>query len=1198
MAEEHAKQPIAIVGMACRFPGAPDLNAYWTLLCQGIDAITEVPHSRWNREHFYDPDPGKPFKTNTRWGGFIQDADLFDPAFFGISHREATCMTADQRLLLELSWVAMEDAGLIPSQTAGQNIGVFIGTNSEDYAAMLGSENSAEHCNEPYLAIGTSRAIIANRLSYFYDWNGPSFVVDTACSASLLATHLACQSLWKGEASLALAGGVQLHLRPALYISFTKGGFMAPDGRCKAFDACANGYVRSEGVGMVLLKPLSQSIADGDRIYALIRGSAVNHNGRSNGLTAPNPLAQESLLRAAYQDAGISPGQVQYIEAHGTGTQLGDYMELEVLQSVLAEGRRPGVGCKVGSVKTNIGHAEAAAGIAGLIKVALSLQHRQIPPHLHFETPNPRIKFETLPLQVPTQLEPWPQVQSGQSLLAGVSSFGFGGANVHVVLGGTPDSPHADLGQEQISERSQHLLALSARDSKALVELAERYRLYLEKGPQVSLADLCFSTNTGRSKFSDRLAIRGATLTEVQACLDAFLVGHSHDRYHTGTATGKAPKIAFRFGAAGHQYPGMARQLFETQPTFRKTLERCEQLIHSWEGYSLLEVLYGAKSDRLKQHQYAQPILFALEYGLAQLWISWGIQPHILSGEWGGEYVAACVAGVFSVEDGLKLVVQRGKLSQILSEEAGIDPVQRSQLKPLTVEFEQIARQVNYSSPRFKLISGLTGERVTAAIATPEYWCERLPVLASCSGAKETLKETADQPSYDIWLECGPPTVLQGTGEQGSSGDVGVRLFSLKPGQEDWQSILTSLGELYVRGVAIDWQSFDRDYPYRRKVQLPTYPFQRKSYWVKENFACQNLAVSTQEVSDDAVSRNQNISPTVGQRLRSKISLPELTPVTAGSGSQTQQKVKRQLQPLTDSLTSQSPHLSATEADEPEPHSSKQTVLLNNDSVTNNIVSVKQIKQWLKQELAKVLYETVESIHEDKNFVDLGLDSITGVEFVSKINQRFSLEPRAVEIYDYSTLNKISDYIAQHLSKKSVHTGLLDDFGSDQLIQSSSIVNPNSENAAAIKQWLKQELALVLYEDISNLDVEKKFTDLGLDSITGVELISKINQQFGLALKVIQIYDYPTLATLAEYIAQLTSSHIHKNSIGLNHVSSTKLQPQRSKLSSQVIWDELPSLEAKLYPILEKVVNQELNPEEAQKLISELKLELILGDAG
>lgn len=433
MAKQYKKEPIAIIGMACKFPGANNLESYWNLLaCRG-DAISKIPASRFKVDDYYDPDPSKLGKMSTQWGGFLAEPDMFDPGFFGISPREAAIMTADQRLVLEMAWTALNDAGIPVKNTTGQYIGVFVGTNSDDYAARL------EACvaDEPHLVTGTSRAVIANRISYLYDWNGPSLTVDTACSSSLVATHLACNSLWRGESSLALAGGVQLHLRPELYISFTKGGFMAPDGRCKAFDASADGYVRSEGVGMVVLKPLSLAIEDGNAIYAVIQGSAVNHNGRSNGLTAPNPLLQESLMRAAYQDAGISPGQVQYIEAHGTGTSLGDYMELEALQTVLAEGRPEGRGCKVGSVKTNIGHAEGAAGIAGLIKTALALKNQQIPPNLHFNTPNPRINFEKLPLQVPQELEPWPAVDGPR--LAGVSSFGFGGTNAHLVLKQAPD---------------------------------------------------------------------------------------------------------------------------------------------------------------------------------------------------------------------------------------------------------------------------------------------------------------------------------------------------------------------------------------------------------------------------------------------------------------------------------------------------------------------------------------------------------------------------------------------------------------------------------------------------------------------------------------------------------------------------------------------------------------------------------------
>ena len=400
-----AGEPIAIIGIGCRFPGASDPAAFWRLLRDGADAIREVPADRWDQHAFYDPDPATPGKMNTRWGGFLEQVDQFDPHFFGISPREAARMDPQQRLLLEVAWEALEDAGQVPERSPAPGRACSSASRPTTTAGCSGTISTAI---DAYAGTGNALSIAANRISYLLDFRGPSLAVDTACSSSLVAVHLACQSLRNGESTLALAGGVNLILSPAIAINFTKAGVMAPDGRCKAFDARANGYVRGEGAGVVVLKPLSQALADGDPIYAVIRGSAVNQDGRTNGLTAPNPQAQEAVLREAYRQPASRPATFDYVEAHGTGTLLG---RSDRGQGPGRGARRrppPGRPCAIGSVKTNIGHLEAAAGIAGLIKVALSLRHRAIPPSLHFHNPNPHIPFDELPLRVQTALEPWP----------------------------------------------------------------------------------------------------------------------------------------------------------------------------------------------------------------------------------------------------------------------------------------------------------------------------------------------------------------------------------------------------------------------------------------------------------------------------------------------------------------------------------------------------------------------------------------------------------------------------------------------------------------------------------------------------------------------------------------------------------------------------------------------------------------------
>ena len=422
-------EPIAVIGIGCRFPGAKDPQAFWELIRDGKDGVSQVPESRWDIDSFYDRDPSQPGKANTKWGGFLEDIDQFDPQFFGIAPREAVTIDPQQRLLLEVAWETLEDAGKIPENLRGSKTGVFIGIGTHDYSIMMWQQP----VNEPYATTGTGNCIAANRISYIFDFKGPSLAVDTACSSSLVAVHLACQSIWTGESTQALAGGVNMLLLPTIMVGFSKGGFMSSKGRCQSFDADADGYVRGEGAGLILLKPLSQAKADGDNIYGVILSSAVNQDGYSNGMAAPNPKAQEAVLREAYHRGNIDPSQVDYIEAHGTGTKVGDPIEIKALGAVLSENRQLEDKCLLGSVKTNIGHTETAAGIAGIIKVALAFKHQQIPPSLHFNTPNPAIDFDSARLEVVRELTPW---LKDKPMIAGVNSFGFGGTNAHIVMSG------------------------------------------------------------------------------------------------------------------------------------------------------------------------------------------------------------------------------------------------------------------------------------------------------------------------------------------------------------------------------------------------------------------------------------------------------------------------------------------------------------------------------------------------------------------------------------------------------------------------------------------------------------------------------------------------------------------------------------------------------------------------------------------
>ena len=644
-----AHEPIAIVGIGCRFPGAPGPAEYWALLRDGIDAVTEVPASRWDARAFYHGDPSVPGKTHSKWGGFLDQIDGFDPLFFGISPREAAHVDPQQRLLLEVSWEALEDAGIPVSSLAGSDTGVFVGITTDDYGKLSWAR---PRDIDAFSATGTLSCIAANRISYVLDLRGPSMSIDTACSASLVAVHQACQSLWSGETTVAIAGGVNLILSPENTISQTKLGALAADGRCKAFDARADGFVRGEGAGIVVLKRLSRALADGDRIHALVRGTAVTQDGRSNGLTAPNPEAQKAVLREAYRHAGVSPGEVQAVEAHGSGTPLGDPIEARALGEVLAESRPPGDRCVLGSVKTNIGHLESAAGVAGLIKMTLALSRGEIPRSLHYTAPNPEIPFEAIPLRVATAHEAWPE-RAGERL-AGVSSFGMGGTNAHVVLSSAPPVGTRDPGVEP----GPLVLPLSARSAKALRVRAGQLRTALAT---LQAADVVHVAGQRSEHHEHRAAVVGSTSGELAEALRAIERGEATRLASTGTRpAGGAPALCFVFSGHGSQHAGMGRELFATQPAFERAIRRCDEALAPHLGWSITDAV--AREAEVERFDRAQPMIFAMQVALAAVWESRGVVPDVVVGHSVGEIAAAFVAGALSLDDAAAVVALRCKL--------------------------------------------------------------------------------------------------------------------------------------------------------------------------------------------------------------------------------------------------------------------------------------------------------------------------------------------------------------------------------------------------------------------------------------------------------------------------------------------------------------------------------------------------------
>jgi len=954
-----SREPIAVVGMSCRLPGgANNPQQFWELLKKGHDAIIEIPSERWHVDDYFDANPDIAGKMYTRCGGFIinQDIKTFDANFFKISPQEAMALDPQQRLLLEVSWEAFENGGIAADELKNQSVGVYLGISTDDYKyAHLWSEDLERI--DAYSAQGSMYSSAAGRLSYIFGLQGPNLSVDTACSSSFVALHLACQSLKNHECEMALVAGVNNLITPNLYIYFSKLRALSPDGKCKTFDASADGYGRGEGCGVLVLKRLSDAQRDGNNILALIRGSALNQDGASSSFIAPNGVAQQQVIRKALQNAGISPDEVSYIEAHGTGTALGDPIEVGALGQVYGKKPQKEAPLIVGSVKANIGHLEAAAGVAGLIKTILALNHETIPPQKHFHHPNPHIPWDELPIQIPTALIPWSREKEGKPRIAGISSFGFSGTNAHILVQEAPlhDPKHLQTSSLPV-ERSCHILTLSAKTQPALEALIANYVAFFEQSNStITLQDICYTANVGRTHFPHRLSIIGESKAEIQKHLTDYQQGDSSQTFcQSGTLKNVKPKMVFLFTGQGSQYLSMGLQLYETQPTFRKTLDRCDEILRDYLEKPLLEVLYPRNAERQGQHSqpevendekngylddtiYTQPALFALEYALAQLWQSWGIKPAYVMGHSVGEYVAACVAGVFSLEDGLKLIAERARLMSALPRDGEMMTVFASEtqvaraiqsdtqhvsiaaingpenivisgqheaiatlkaalesqgiktkpllvshafhsplIEPMLPTFSQIVEEVTFSSPEIPLISNLTGELATAEITTPAYWCRHVTHPVKFAASMATLY----QQGCEVFIEIGPKPTLLSIGRQSLPEEVGVWLPSLRQGMDDWQQILQSLGELYVRGASINWVGFDQDYQ-RRRVALPTYPFQRQRYWLEPAAHPKKLTSALHETKLHPLLDKKIYSPLRQETLFETYFHPEVLPFLA-----------------------------------------------------------------------------------------------------------------------------------------------------------------------------------------------------------------------------------------------------------------------------------------------------------------------------
>lgn len=878
-------EPIAVIGMACRLPGGASApEKLWEFLKAGGDAAGPVPPSRWEASRFYDPSPDAPGATHANQANFLAEpVDEFDAPFFGVPAKEAVGMDPQQRLLLEVSWEAMEDAGVDPAALKGSQTGVYVGVSSDDYAQAHRHSGLLERI-DGYSLTGTCFAPAAGRLSYTYGFEGPALAVDTACSSSLVAVHLAVQGLRNREADMALAAGVNLILSPIFHIASTKLGTISPDGRCKTFDADANGYGRGEGCGVVVLKRLSDAVAAGDRILGLIRGSAVNQDGRSNGLTAPNGLAQEKVIRRALRNAGIAPEEIGYIEVHGTGTALGDPIEVEAIGRIMQPCRTKENPVLLSSLKGAIGHLEAAAGVAGLIKVLLCFRNGSIPPHRKLHERSPHIPWDEYPIALPMALTPWPR--NGAPRRAGVSSFGFSGTNAHIVI---EEAPAQATESAPAAAPAVQTLPISARNPEALRELAERWVKRLAE-PGGSWAEICATAGAGRSHFSHRLAVTASSAGECGEALRKFLAGEKERRAASSGGAAGRPKIAFLFTGQGSQYVGMGRELYTQRPAFREAIEACDAALREPLGRSLIDLLYapGAEEEVLRQTGFTQPAIFAVEYALFRLWESWGVEPDLVCGHSIGEYVAACAAGTLDLEDALKLVAARGRLMQALpaggamaalaateaeaaaliagrplvaiaavnaareavisgpgAEIAELAAACRARqiaahelhvshafhsplMRPMTREFGEIAAGVRYKPARIGVISTVTGKKAAAGdLASADYWTGQVEATVRFRDAAAALAAEGVR----AFVEIGAAPILTALAKQEAAGDGRVFLGALKRGEADWPRLISSLATLYAEGAEIDWAGVHRPWPQRRAT-IPGYPFQRKSYYL------------------------------------------------------------------------------------------------------------------------------------------------------------------------------------------------------------------------------------------------------------------------------------------------------------------------------------------------------------------------------
>jgi polyketide synthase 12 len=1020
----NVEDAVAIVGMGCRYPGGVTTpEALWDLVMAGRDVVSEFPRDRgWDVDELFNPDPDAAGKSYTRSGGFLYDAGDFDAGFFGIGPREALATDPQQRLLLETAWEALEQAGIDPVSLRGSATGVFVGIMNPDYG--LGQHDSAEV--EGYRLTGLATSVASGRVAYALGLEGPAVSVDTACSSSLVALHWAAQSLRSGECDLALAGGVTVMATPTAFVEFSRQRGLAPDGRCKAFASAADGVGWAEGVGVLAVERLADAQRLGHPVLAVIGGSAVNQDGASNGLTAPNGPSQQRVIKTALANAGLTPADVDVVEAHGTGTVLGDPIEAQALLATYGQNRLAGRPLWLGSVKSNIGHTSAAAGVAGVIKMVQAIRHAVMPATLHVDAPTPHVDWSAGSVSLLTKARNWDG--DGRPRRAGISSFGISGTNAHVILEQAPNPPDRSdhVGEEGLSPLPVVPWVVSGKSKQALASQAARLSEFLAKSSEADPVDVGWSLAATRSAFEHRSVILGADRDQLMAGLNAL----AHDQPDPSVVNGRATstgKTVFVFPGQGAQRLGMGRQLHAEFPVFAESFDEVADELDRHLRIPLRQVIWGDDEALVASTEFAQPALFAVETALCELLRHWGVRPDFVMGHSVGELTAAYVAQVLSLADAAALVAARGRLMQALpqggvmtavaasqeevlpllvdgvtiaavnapgsvvlsGEEAGVTAVADALaskgrrihqlavshafhsplMEPMLDEFVRIASDATVGEAQIPVVSNVTGQLAGPGYGSAQYWADHVRRPVRFADSVQLLESLG----ANRFVEAGPGAGLS-VAIEGSLSTAAAVVPALGKELAESTALVAAVGRLFTAGVGVDWSAVfaGRD---ARIVQLPTYAFQRQRFWLQS------------KSSDSGVVGPESVTP----KPKASEHAPPASPDSGDASDPSRLALAQSLQGLTDD---------------------QQRDLL---------------EELVRSQVAAVLGRSADDVDPHKPFQELGLQSLSAVELRNRLNAATGLDLAPTLIFEYPTPAALANLFAAKLGGAGASNSALED---------------------------------------------------------------------------------------------------------------------------------------------------------------------------